>query len=230
MNRMIALLAGLMLMIGTAATANALSLKVSTDGTIWQTITDNQIGDTDTTAGSISYTDLGLSGFTKVKVAGASENTLAGGSLYTNAFEVSGSASTLYLMLSDSLYNLSLPAVGGASSLTGLTMQNSGTTANLKTYFGSALFDTANQIADVSLSVPGFIGQTTSLPTLENPFSLTQFITINNLSGVASQITASLEVTPVPEPGTMLLLGSGLLGLAIYAKRRRNMSSDVSFG
>jgi len=28
--------------------------------------------------------------------------------------------------------------------------------------------------------------------------------------------------TPVPEPGTLLLLGAGFLGLAIYGKRRRN--------
>jgi PEP-CTERM motif len=26
---------------------------------------------------------------------------------------------------------------------------------------------------------------------------------------------------PVPEPGTMVLLGAGMLGLAIYAKRRQ---------
>lgn len=30
------------------------------------------------------------------------------------------------------------------------------------------------------------------------------------------------DLSPVPEPGTMVLLGAGFLGLAIYAKRRKN--------
>lgn len=32
----------------------------------------------------------------------------------------------------------------------------------------------------------------------------------------------SAPVAPVPEPGTMMLLGAGFLGLAIYGKRRKN--------
>lgn len=39
---------------------------------------------------------------------------------------------------------------------------------------------------------------------------------------VSGTNAADPPAAPVPEPGTMMLLGAGFLGLAVYGKRRRN--------
>jgi len=42
-----------------------------------------------------------------------------------------------------------------------------------------------------------------------------------NMGGGIYQINANGKVAPVPEPATLLLLGSGLMGVSLYARKRR---------
>jgi len=79
----------------------------------------------------------------------------------------------------------------------------------------------------------------TGVPVLSGPLPLGSFTfestfgtpTIGNYVGDATTTTGNLDQenisnvnvpNPVPEPGTIMLLGAGFLGLAVYGKRRKN--------
>jgi hypothetical protein len=58
----------------------------------------------------------------------------------------------------------------------------------------------------------------TYLITLPNPFAIKDALTVT--LGNNSSTTGDLQSTIVPEPSTMLLLGSGLIAVAVWARRR----------
>ena len=52
-------------------------------------------------------------------------------------------------------------------------------------------------------------------------------ITSNGTYNLTATITLNSDSAPVPEPGTMVLLGAGMLGLAVFGKRRLNKAQNL---
>ena len=130
----------------------------------------------------------------------------------------SGGAGILDLYLTDT--DFSLPngvysftnAIGGT---TGGTVTAQGYTDNLNWEFYTAQASTAL----MGPFGPGaFSGTASGSNILDNQFSMTEWVRIVHTG--ADQITSFDKELSVPEPGTMLLIGTGLLGLAGLGRRK----------
>jgi hypothetical protein len=110
----------------------------------------------------------------------------------------------------------------GFSNITGVTMKFAGTldapagsSVTLANWFGSSntLFSLDTLLGSFGAFGPGAFSQTQGaiLPDSPNPFSLTQVLTIHSTGSLLYSGDGSM--TPVPEPGTMVLVGAGLLGV-----------------
>jgi hypothetical protein len=80
-------------------------------------------------------------------------------------------------------------------------------------HFSSQVFGTLNPALLSLLGLP--TNYTDAVGTINI------FITFVNGGTTGAIVTGNLELTPVPEPGTMALLGSGLVGIAGIIRRRR---------
>ena len=226
MKRMTAVLAGAMLLMGMATAAQAvptLTLSLS-DGTSSVTVLDNSAGDLNPLLGSISYLDaVGFPVWSSFEVnSGISKPNIENSSvlsvmdLHFNG--TSTGAGTFTLTLMDTGFNLNTPNV---SPNTEASLQIGGTSSALGSVKFDALYN-GNLIGSTLSTGSPFADTAVTFLDTVNAYSLTEILTITHTKAGITTGDAYLALTPVPEPGTMMLLGAGFLGLAIYGKRRKN--------
>ncbi|MBJ6799787.1 PEP-CTERM sorting domain-containing protein [Geomonas sp. Red259] len=86
------------------------------------------------------------------------------------------------------------------------------------TWFWNPMESTGFDVAS-SITAPWGQGQSLDISLLYDERGCLNFLYLDKS---VLCLNYNNQVAPVPEPGTMLLVGIGLAGIAIYGKRRRN--------
>jgi hypothetical protein len=213
------LAAAVLMMAAFTSNAQALQMRASIDGVNWTTLFDGGPGDANPISGAIT-SFAGLDGFAFSILTGANTSATNSANLSILALAQSTAGGTLHIQLTETGLIIFPTATYGN---TGLTLLQGPASVTTNTYWGAGAFDTTNLIASgFKNTISGSSWNTTFTNPLSGEFSLTEELIITQGPNVTSNVTGSLIVTPVPEPGTMLLLGFGMLSLAVYGKRRMN--------
>ena len=214
------------LAVGVAAAANAIPvLRLTTSSGATATIRDGEAGDVNAAAGAVTFVNP-LDGQWFVNVTTGLSKPLLGSpntpELDLNSVNVSSlpGAGWLDIELTDTDFTPTtgatfLAAIGGTT----------GGAVSFKTYFDSsnAEFGKTTELTNFGGAGPAFSGMATNVLTSVTSYSLTLLVRITHTGSPTIQTSSFDAVLKVPEPGTLLLLGMGMLAFATVARRARTV-------